>query len=177
MIILVDLAKVHNSSPLVLVHDACSAAVPCSSAGSLVMLFYHGDIEFFSISHLKYAVPAIFCLALISVPPSVLLWYPLGWRLLSICGLSESKWLNQASRFIPLAKLKPLLDTFQSCFKDNFRFFAGLYRYFVYRMLTLVAYAACTGHLQFYTTVQVLLVLMLILHAVTQPYQKMAQCG
>ena len=39
-------------------------------------------------------------------------------------------------------------------------------------MLTLVAYAVCTGLLQFYTTVQVLLVLMLILHALTQPYQK-----
>jgi len=73
MIILVDLAKVQNSSPLVLVHDTCSAAIPCSSARSLVMLFYHGDIEFFSISHLKYEVPAIFCLAFISVPP-VYLW-------------------------------------------------------------------------------------------------------
>ena len=67
------------------------------------VVFYHGDIEFFSIRHLKYAVPAIVCLALISVPPAVLLWYPLGWRLLSLCGLGENKQLNQASRFIPLA--------------------------------------------------------------------------
>ena len=122
---------------------------------------------FFSRDHLMYAIPAIFCLAtMVMIPPLLLIVYPLGWKALAMCGLSESKWV----RGIPIERLKPLLDSFQSCFKDNFRFFAGLY--FIYRVFAQVTYCLPYSFTFFYTTVEILLILMLMLHAVAQPYQK-----
>ena len=67
-------------------------------------------------------------------------------------------------------KLKPVLDSFQACFKDKLRFFAGLY--FVYRVTVLAVYAFSKTAIHFYITVEVLLILMLGLHALAHPYEK-----
>ena len=131
------------------------------------VVFYSGNITFFGKDHLAYAIPALMCLITIgAVPPLLLLVYPMGWKVLAICGLSESKGV----KMIPIDRLKPLLDSFQSCFKDNFRFFSGLY--FVYRVPTLVAYVLAIGLTQFYVAIEVVFLVTLALHAIAQPYQK-----
>ena len=66
-----------------------------------------------------------------------------------------------------------LLDSFQSSFKDNFRFFAGLY--FFYRAIVLAAYAYFWRLLQFYSVIQLLLILVLTVHAILQPYKEKIQ--
>ncbi|CAI8025471.1 hypothetical protein GBAR_LOCUS14717, partial [Geodia barretti] len=59
----------------------------------------------------------------------LLLFYPLFFRLLGLCSLSESPFAIRLWRVMPIQ----LLDSVQNPFRDNCRFFAGLY--FLYRVL------------------------------------------
>ena len=131
------------------------------------VVFYQGRMEYFHKEHLPYAIPALFCLiTIVAIPPILLLIYPVCYKILALLKLDESRYI---SRFIPLAKLKPLLDAFQSCFKDNCRFFAGLY--FIYRFVLLTSSFASDLR-QFYTVLEIQLIVILVLHSVAQPYKK-----
>ena len=124
------------------------------------MVYFHGD-------HLKYAIPAVFvAIFFIMLLPLMLLIYPLLFRLLGLCNLSESGIAVTLSRLMPIQ----LLDSFQGSFKDNFRFFSGLY--FLYRAIILCAYAYCSTLLQFYAVIQLQLLLMIALHSLVQPYKE-----
>lgn len=127
--------------------------------------FRRGDYELFHSDHLIYAIPAILMLFVMSLVPFFLIVYPLIFKMLALCNLSESKLANIISRLLPI----PLLDSFQSSFKDNFRFFAGLY--FLYRLVALAAYAYSKTLIHFYTLVELNLILILALHSVVQPYK------
>ena len=76
---------------------------------------------------------------IVAIPPMLLILFPLILQLLSFCGLSESRVAVWISSHIWTIRLKPVLDSFQACFKDRFRFFAGLY--FMYRVAIFAAYA------------------------------------
>ena len=71
---------------------------------------------------------------------------------------------------IPLEKFKPLFDSFQADFKDEYRFFAGLYLF--YRFIMLQIYAASTDLPQFYFNLGIFLAIVLIIHGFIQPYKK-----
>ncbi len=130
-----------------------------------------GEVEVFSPEHLPYAIPALLCLLTVgAIPPIVLLAYPLNNKIASLVGfntISHTK-LAHLMRKVSLNKLKPVLDSFQGCFKDNLRFFAGLY--FVYRWVSLFAYSVSPDLNVLYAVLQVLLILMLLIHSVAQPY-------
>lgn len=129
------------------------------------VVYRSGDLKSFHGEHLKYAVPAVVLLVLLSILPVLLIAYPLSCRVLGFCNLSESRLVNRLTRLIPI----PLLDSFQSSFKDNFRFFAGLY--FLYRMFALAAYAYAVTITQFYTIVELQIILILAIHSMAQPYR------
>ena len=134
------------------------------------VVFRQGEVEYFSKEHLPHALPALFCLAtIVAIPPILLIIYPLCYKVLALFNLSESKYTRYVSKFIPLLKLKPLLDSFQSCFKDNLRFFAGLY--FVYR-ISLLATSFTSSLGLFYTVLEIQLVVMLAIHSLAHPYEK-----
>ena len=134
-------------------------------------VWYNSNIEYFSRQHLPYAIPALFCLVTFgSIPPILLIAYPWSSKVLNALNCNESSMLVKFARRISLSKLKPLLDSFQGCFKDNFRFFAGLY--FLYRWMALLVSAVVTYYSTFYVTVEILLIAMLMLHAIVQPYAK-----
>ena len=101
----------------------------------------NGDVVYFCGKHLLYAIPALLCLLTIGmVPLLLLLVYPLLNKALAALQLEESKVVKYTSQIFKISKLKPLLDTFQGCFKDRMRFFAGLY--FVYRWIPLIVAVA-----------------------------------
>jgi hypothetical protein len=127
--------------------------------------FRSGNYSSFRSEHLAYAIPAIFVLFVMSLIPFFLVLYPLIFKTLGLCRLSESRVASIISRLLPV----PLLDSFQSSFKDNFRFFAGLY--FLYRLLALAAYAYSSTLVLFYTWVELKLIIILALHSVVQPYK------
>ena len=140
----------------------------CLKSSPYQGVFYSGNVSYFSKLHLVYAIPALACiLTIVTIPPLLLLWYPAANMLLGKCGLSESRIMTKISF---LNRLKPLLDSFQSCYKDNCRFFSGLY--FLYRLFTLAAFALTKGLHQFYLVVEVQLLLMLACHSIAQPYRE-----
>ena len=126
---------------------------------------YYGGLPYLSNAHLLYAIPAIVCTALLVVlPPFLLLLYPLILHLLSLCGLSEHPVVNKTLQLLHINHLMPLFDSFQSCYKDKLRFFAGLY--FLYRVAAFLAYM----HSETVPPV-FLAVLILGIHSVLQPYK------
>lgn len=126
-----------------------------------------GFMNYLQGDHVKYAVIAIVVLiVMIIIPPLLLLIYPLLFKLLGFCKVSESKLAGVLWRMMPIQ----LLDSFQSSFKDNLRFFAGLY--FLYRAIIHGVYAYSPTLLLFYAIVQLHLILILAVHSLFQPYKE-----
>ena len=132
-------------------------------------VWLNGNIRYFSRSHLPYAIPAILCLLFVgTIPPLLLIAYPLSNKVMAFFGIEESKVATFIARKLRISNLKPLLDSFQGAFKDNLRFFAGLY--FLYRWITLILTITLSDFNLVYTAVEVFIVVILILHALCQPY-------
>ena len=131
--------------------------------------FYAGSLKYFRGRHLLYAIPAIaFILTIVILPPILLLVYPLCYKVFSLLRIQESKFTRILCRIIPLERLKPFFDSFQGCFKDECRYFSGLY--FIYRLSTLVTFASLQNLSLYYIAVEIQFVLMFIAHAWNQPY-------
>ena len=96
----------------------------------------------------------------------MLVVYPLLGRCLAHCNLSESKFANYISRIIPIQ----LLDAFQSSFRNELRFFAGLY--FLYRLFPFLIFSISRNLADFYTTLTVFFICILCIHAIVQPYKR-----
>ena len=134
------------------------------------VVFLYGGYDWFGHKHLWYVLPAlIIAFFMILIPLVILLAYPNGHKCLHILKLRERKCTLAISKLIPIHKLKPFLDSFQGCFKDNCRYFSGLY--FLYRVLILLNVSMNYTN-YFYITLQVQLIVMLLLHAAFQPYRK-----
>ena len=130
------------------------------------VVFLSGDMVLFEGAHFKYAVIAVvFLVVIVIVPPVLLLFYPLFFQLLGVCKLSEMKVVMYLWRRIPIQ----LLDSFQNPFKDQYRFFAGLY--FLYRTTPLVIYATTKNLIQYYAFLELTVGIMIVLHSAFQPYK------
>lgn len=127
-------------------------------------MFFHG-------SHLKYAVPALIALIMMTIlPPLLLLIYPLCYKVLALLKIQESSFTKLLCMAVPLEKFKPLFDSFQGEFHDNHRYFAGLY--FIYRLFIITLWVVSSDLSEFYVILELLLLLMCILHGSVQPYKK-----
>ena len=126
-----------------------------------------GEQTLFDHVHVTYGLIAVTFLCLIVIlPPLFLVIYPLCLKFLALCHLSELQCVTRFANKIPM----PLFDSFQSCFKDRYRFFSGLY--FFYRVVPLLIYAVITDMVMFYVYVEIFLILILSVHAILQPYKK-----
>jgi hypothetical protein len=134
-------------------------------------VWLNGNILYFRKEHLRYALPALFCLLTIGLlPPALLLAYPLLNRAITVFGCEDIKIVNYISQKFSFNKFKPVFDSIQGCFKDNFRFFAGLY--FLYRWIVLIIYMTTKGFSAYYTAVGGVFLLILTVHTICQPYIK-----
>ena len=135
------------------------------------VVFYHGDFKYFGDDHIKYAIPALmFAIALVLIPPFLLVVYPLCYKVLALLRIEETRCVNILCRILPLERMKPMFDSFQSCFKDKYRFFAGLY--FFYRLVALLSFLITDSLTKFYIALEVQLIVMLTLQAITYPYHR-----
>ena len=131
------------------------------------VVFYSGKMTPLHGAHLKYAIIAVvFLMLIIVLPPALLLFYPLFFKVLGYYQLSEGRLATYLWRLMPIQ----LLDSLQNPLKDNYRFFAGLY--FLYRTVPLILYAATKNMIQVYTVTELGLVAMIVVHAAFQPYKK-----
>ena len=135
------------------------------------VVYYNGNVKFFSNEHLKYAIPALFFfVTLVAIPPIILLFNSITAqviRFISKRSYHIPRWL--ANKLL-MTRMKPFLDAFQGCFRDEWRCFAGIY--FCYRVLILAVHVFATTITLFYISVEILLIIMIGTHAIIQPYQK-----
>ena len=131
------------------------------------IIFYDGSMSLFQGEHIKYATMAVVVLIFIVIlPPVLLLFYPLFFKILGLCGLSESKFATYLWKMMPIQ----LLDSFQNPFKDKCRFFAGLY--FLYRTIAMVGYAKTFSLGQYYAIIELEFVIIILFHSLFRPYKK-----
>lgn len=136
-----------------------------------IAAFYNGGLPFFHGKHLMYALPALaIVLTLGILPPLILITYPLCYRILACLKVGETKFEKLLCKCIPLEQFKPFFDSFQSSYKDKFRFFSGLY--FLYRLVTLLTFTFTSDLNNYYIVVQVQFTVILMAHALCQPYKK-----
>ena len=134
-------------------------------------VYYQGDIPYMKGDHLRYAIPALFFLVtFVAVPPILLLVYPLCYKIFALLRIEETRFIHLTCRIIPLEKIKPLFDSFQSCFKDNYRFMAGVY--FLYRLAVHVPFVLADTFTKYYVILEIELVLMLTIQATNYVYKK-----
>ena len=130
---------------------------------------YLGGMHYMKREHLLYALPALACVStIIALPPLLLVVYPAILKLMSFCRLNRVRALSFISKLF--IRLKPFLDSFQGCYKDNFRFFSGLY--FIARVVILAASAFISSILQSILVIELIILLMLGAHSLAQPFQK-----
>ena len=130
---------------------------------------YDGSLDYLKGEHLYYAVPAFLCLSLILIPvPVILFLEPILTKMFSIEWFTDSKLkeLYDKSRL----QFMPYLDSFQGCFKDKHRYFAGLY--FLYRLVFPLLYLNTTVVSKQIFLAQTILFVIVVLHIVVRPYQK-----
>ena len=134
-----------------------------------VRLLFAGDIEYMSYNHLPYAIPAILCLLIVILPPPIVLTLePLLIRFSGTLNFRRNSFTYCLHRF--RMKLKPFLDSFQGCFKDNCRCFAGLF--FFYRVIVLTPAVYSNSIVFSYTQATIILLCICVLHGLVGPYQK-----
>ena len=131
---------------------------------------YSGDLSYMSDDHLKYVIPAMICLAFIILPPPIiLLSEPFIVRINGALNIRRNAVTYSLHRL--RMKLKPFLDSFQGCFKDNYRYFAGLF--FLYRILiVLTPIYFPEGTFWNIIMKETLLFLILLLHCLCAPFQQ-----
>ena len=112
---------------------------------------------------LSYLLPA--CLVygtFVAIPPILLLDFPR--RLFEWCiNKVDCLW-----RHYPADKVQIFLDTFQGCYKNKMRFFAGLY--FVFRLVINTSYIGTHNWFDQFAVQQVACAVMVALLAICQPY-------
>ena len=112
---------------------------------------------------LIYYMPAIIVfLTFVAIPPLLLLDYPLRWFEMALRRVSRL-W-----RHYPKDKVHIILDAFQGCYKNKWRFFAGLY--FIFRLLINVTYIYANPVLKF-SLQEVYCVVFALLVAFLKPYK------
>ena len=132
------------------------------------VLFFDGDIEYMSKDHLKYVIPAIICLIVIILPPPIiLLSEPLLVRVSGVLSIRRNAFTYTLHRL--RMKLKPFLDSFQGCFKDNCRCFAGLF--FLYRILILLPMTFSESIDLYYINASIILFMVLLLHSLVRLFE------
>ncbi len=130
-------------------------------------LYFNGNVVFLSGEHIPYFVAAL-CVMVVFVCflPLLLLVYPLK----LVEKLTESCDRIGRSPWKPGPKLLQLLDAFQGCYRDQHRYFAGLYLIFRIAIFVISLSTTPQWFLQFFL-LQVVFMIAIILFSVIRPYK------
>ena len=112
---------------------------------------------------LRYQIPACLILTFVALLPLILFGYPVMWFEKCIIHI-KCIWY-----WYPADKVHIFLDTFQGCYKDNRRFFAGMY--FAFRLTINVSYIVTDNWLQQFIVQQVVCTIFVFIIAFFWPYR------
>ena len=135
-----------------------------------------GTMKYFSKEHLVYALPAIFLLSISAMLPCYLILRPLLLRKIFPRCLAEGQrdrcdppcccWGSHGTR----GKVNQMLKEFYGPFKDNRQWYSGLF--FFYRFIFYVILAFTPSLEIQYCVQQCVLIFMLLVHSLAQPYDE-----
>ena len=120
-----------------------------------VYTYLSPDIEYFHGRHAAYGIVALLCII------SIVTGLPLL--------LTLEPFINHKFNF---TKIKPLLDQFQGCYKDKYRYFAGYYMICRLVIITIVIAKSADDFVANYILI-VFCVITELIHAMVKPYNKM----
>ena len=134
------------------------------------VVYLDGSVPYFSSKHLLYAIPALMVLTVIVIPLSVVLFgdqffLKLEYTINQFCCRRKNSYPWTQFR----QKFKPLFDSFQGCFKDEYRFMSGLF--FIYRIVFLLVLVISPRLDWFYGLEQFVLIVIFTVQALLQPFQ------
>ena len=126
-------------------------------------VYYAGQYSTDDPDYKKYKITAfvVYC-TFVAIPPLLLLDYP---RRIFEYAISK---VDCLWRHYPADKIQILLDTFQGCYRNKMRFFAGLY--FLFRLVINVTYIYTHSWFDQYLVQQVACCVMVALLSICQPY-------
>ena len=126
--------------------------------------YYDGTVEYFGSRHIPFALLAVLVLTIIVILPLILTLYqfkPFQWCF-KRCSLCMPKVHKGLSAFV---------DSYQGCYKDKYRFFAGVY--FILRIVMAAADFDDTFSSRYLRHLLILLLFgMSLSFALLQPYKK-----
>ena len=114
------------------------------------VLYYAGNVGFFSKEHLKYAIPALLVAVFIVLPFPIIVMFPY-----LITGY--------------FSKLKGVFDALQYCFRNELSFFAGFY--FVCRLCLLISFVYIDSNALKNVILLVLSIIFVVLFTAFKPYK------
>lgn len=134
------------------------------------VLWFDGNINYFSSKHLPYAFPILICSTVyLLVPPLALLAYPALPRLLVRCNLSSKRPFSYIVKVLTRGSCVAYFDVFQGPYKPHFRFFAGLF--FIFRILFLIPHAFGSNDTDMFTFGIFITLTFALIITVCQPYE------
>ena len=137
------------------------------SLGTIV--FWNGTMQYFSRDHLPYAFPALIATVFFTIPlPFVLIFDQTLVKLESYVSKYSTFVYNKQPWTFFRTKLKPILDSFQGCFKDTMRFYAGMF--FLYRLIVLIILDTSQTPNQYFVMLEVFLLVLLAMQSILQPF-------
>ncbi len=137
------------------------------NAPSEYVVAYGGELKPLIRRHIPYAAIALSFLLLVVIPsPVLLILFPLSFKFLAFCRLREINLINRIANLIPMQ----ILDLFQGCFRNDYRFISGVY--FLYRIIPVVLISWVPIFSAYFIITEVFLVLALTVSAVLQPYKE-----
>ena len=136
------------------------------------VVYLQGNMDYFGVSHLPYAIPAVIVLLFFSIPPPLLLIsYPLLWKIkVKVKCNAKALESENDTTIWPIRKLLPLIDSFQGVFRDKYRMFAGLL--FLWRFILTAIFAFSSDLTQFFVSTEIALLIFFTIHAVVRPYKR-----
>ena len=118
-----------------------------------VFTYSSPDIKYFTGRHLVYAITALLCEMIIVIGfPLLLLLEPL------------------LSRKVNFVRIKPLMDPFQHCYKDKYRWFAAYYL-ICRQVLILIVYIGNINYYNMLYYLQTACIIIAMIHGYIQPYK------
>ena len=110
------------------------------------VVYFEGTLKYFgdALFDLYAAGSLLTIIAIISIPTLILVFHPIMIIIAHYFEWGETKYVIFINKVLMIHKLKPVLDSFQEDYKDDFRYFAGLHS-FLYRIIIFCIIVAASG--------------------------------
>ena len=139
------------------------------------VVYFQGSIKYFGdMLYNVYAIGSLFTIVMvISIPTLILVLHPIMILFVRYFKWGDTKCVTFINRLLFVHKLKPVLDSFQGDYKDNFSFFAGLHS-FLYRIIFFsIIVAASTPDVDGLLLLMTgFFIIILLIHILTMPFRR-----